>query len=425
MTLRFLLVRSARAEARGRAAATAWRIALLGLIGVAVALFLERAGFDVPVLRLPKIREGAGIADRVVGYVAISTAGLVQGAVLCAAVLGAALLARVSLGFLLRRAPTSIAARLDALLKTERFSAALEAEGPFAPLVEREALTDPPGPGVLAPGASSRLQRFLAMLALALVLVVAILPGVAPGQDGSAPVLSAPDPGQSENLLRLTLVGTTGVLKSGDPIILSLKGETTSPPSRDLELPTTFVLDDQIRIESGQALFMPAGAPGEDEIRFDLAGALPPLKAGEHRVHALAGGGRSNVWIFKIEGESGGGGGGQDKQDEPKKKPAPQPQQGGALPEQRPRFVEPLVREGEKVEKRARVPIEVPGGGAPRKSRLEEAWPELQRRKEAALNRTGLSPAARELVRTYFDSLQPASKDGPTKDGTAKDGAGK
>ena len=36
--------------------------ALLGLIGVAVALFLERAGIDVPFLTVPKIREGAGLA---------------------------------------------------------------------------------------------------------------------------------------------------------------------------------------------------------------------------------------------------------------------------------------------------------------------------------------------------------------------------
>jgi len=388
----------------------AWRIALLGLIGVAVALFLERAGFDTPLFRLPKIRPGAGIADRVVGYVAISTAGLVQGAVLGAAVLALALAARAALGVLLRRAPAGVAARLDSVLRTERFSAALEAEGPLAPLVEREALSDPPGPQVLAGGRSTRLQRFLTLLALALVLVVAVLPGVAPGQDGSAPVLGAPDPGQKENLLSLTLVGPTGDLDPGAPILLSVKGETTAPPSRDLELPTTFVLDDQIRIESGQALFMPAGAPGEDEIRFDLGGALPPLKPGEHRVYALAGGARSNIWVFRVEGESGGGGGGQDEKEEPEKQPKPDPQQGGALPEQRPRFVEPLVREGEKVEKRARVPIEVPGGGSPKKSSLEEAWPELERRKEAALNRTGLSPAARELVRTYFDSLKPTPK---------------
>jgi len=412
MTLRSLLVRSARAEARGRAAATAWRIVLLGWIGIAVALFCERAGIDVPLLRLPTIRDGAGIADRVVGYVAISTAGLVQGAVLCAAVLLIALFARSLLGFVLRRAPARIASRLDGLIGTDRFSAAWEADGPFAPLVEREALASPPNPAILAPR-RARLQRFLAIFALALVLVVAVLPGVAPGDDGNAPVLGAPDPGQKENLLSLTLVGTTGDLGPDDPIMLSVKGETTSPPSRDLELPTTFVLDDQIRIESGQALFMPAGAPGEDEIQFDLGGALPPLKAGEHRVYALAGGARSNVWIFRIEGESGGGGGAEEEKEEPKEEPKPNPQQGGALPETRPRFVEPLVREGDKVEKRARVPIEVPGGSAPKESTLEQAWPELERRKEAALNRTGLSPAARELVRTYFDTLKPPAKKGP------------
>jgi hypothetical protein len=407
MTLRSLLVRSARAEARGRAAAAAWRIALLGLLGVAVALFLERAGFDVPYLRLPKVRAGAGMADRVLGYIAISTAGLIQGAVLGGAVVAVAALARAVLGFALRRSPAVVAARLDAVLGTERFSAALEAEGPLAPLVEREALQEPPGEQVLAPRRGSRGQRILALLALALVLLVAVLPGVAPGQDGDAPVLGAPDPGQQDNLLKLSLVGPTGDLKPNSPILLTVKGETTSPPHHDLELPTTFVLDEQIPIESGQALFMPAGAPGADEIRFDLGGALPPLKAGEHRVVAMAGGARSNVWIFRIEGESGGGGGGEEEKPEPRKKPQPKPQQGGALPEQRPRFVEPLVREGEKVEKRARVPIEVPGGGAPREASLEEAWPEMQRRKEAALNRAGLSPAARELVRTYFDSLKP------------------
>ena len=52
----------------------------------------------------------------------------------------------------------------------------------------------------------------------------------------------------------------------------------------------------------------------------------------------------------------------------------------------------------------------MPGGGAPRESSLEEAWPELERRKEAALNRSGLSPAARELVRRYFEELRPAEE---------------
>ncbi|MHC4953877.1 MAG: hypothetical protein ACYTGZ_08300 [Planctomycetota bacterium] len=415
MTLRSLLARSARAEARGRAAAMAWSLALLGLLSVSVALFAERAGFDLPFLRLPEVQEGAGLADRVIGFVAISTAGLIQGAVFCAVVVAAAILVRLVAAPLLRRKPAAIASRLDHRLFTERFSAALEAAGPLAPLVEHEALSDPPPPELLAPRRGARRKRFLAMLALALVLVVAVLPGIAPGEEGDAAVLGAPDPGQKENLLRLTLAGPTGKVRQGGAIPLSVLGQTKMPPRRDLELPTTFVLDDQIRIESGQSLFMPAGAPGEDTVRFNLAGALPKLKPGKHRVFALAGGARSNVWEFEIEGEPGGGGGKKDKKKQEKKKePKPNKQQGGALPELKPRFVEPLVREGDKVEKRARVPIEVPGGGAPKQSSIQEAWPELERRKEAALNRAGLSPSARELVRTYFDTLdptKPAKKD--------------
>jgi len=406
MTLRSLLDRCARADARGRAAATAWRIALLGLVGIAVALFAERAGYDLPFLRLPRIDPDAGIADRVIGYVAISTAGLLQGAALAALVIGFAFLARAFLGWWLRRSPAAVAARIDRAMATERFSAALEATGPLAPLCEREALAAPPGPALFA-WRGARRQRFLALLALALLLVVAILPGVAPGDDGDAPVLGAPDPGQKDNRLRLSLSGPHGKVKPRGPILLAVVGETSVPPRRDLDLPTTFVLDDVIEIESGKSLFMPAGAPGQDTVQFDIAAALPELKPGKHRVHALAGGARSNVWIFEVEGQPGGGGGGEEKKKEPDKKPKPKPEQGGALPELRPKFVEPLVREGDKVEKLARVPIEVPGGGSPRKSTLEEAWPELQRRKEAALNRAGLSPAARELVRTYFDTLKP------------------
>ena len=160
----------------------AWRIALLGLMGVAVALFLERAGFELPFLRLPRIREGAGLADRIVGYLAISTAGLIQGAVLGGCVVALALATRMILGLALRRAPARIAARLDALLRTERFSAALEAEGPFAPLVEREALQDAPRPQILVSRRNSRVRRFLTLLALALVLVLAVLAAWRPGR---------------------------------------------------------------------------------------------------------------------------------------------------------------------------------------------------------------------------------------------------
>ena len=419
MTLRSLLDRCARAEARGRAATAAWRIALLGLVGVSVALFAERAGYDLPFLRLPQIEEGAGIADRVIGYIAISTAGLVQGGVLAAIVVGIAFLARVFLGWWMRRSPAALASRIDAAMSTERFSAALEATGLLAPIVEREALAEPPSASLFA-RRGARTRRFLTLLALALVLVVAVLPGVAPGGEGDAPVLGAPDPGQKENKLRLSLSGPHGEVAPRGPILLAVVGETSVPPQRDLDLQTTFVLDDQIHIESGESLFMPAGAPGQDTLQFDIAGALPELKVGKHRVYALAGGARSNLWIFEVKADQGGGGGGgEEEKKEPKQEPKPQ-QQGGALPEQRPRFVEPLVREGEKVKKRARVPIEVPGGGSPRKSTLEEAWPEMERRKEAALNRAGLSPASRELVRTYFDSLRPPAEAPPEKEDGGK-----
>ena len=75
-------------------------------------------------------------------------------------------------------------------------------------------------------------------------------------------------------------------------------------------------------------------------------------------------------------------------------------------PEVDPKFVEPLVRDGDKVKKRARVPIEVPGS-APLEKSLQEAWPELLKRREAALKRAGLSPHARQLVREYFERLRP------------------
>ena len=46
-------------------------------------------------------------------------------------------------------------------------------------------------------------------------------------------------------------------------------------------------------------------------------------------------------------------------------------------------------------------------GGAPTDKPLKEAWPELKKRREAALKRPGLSPHARKLVKEYFDKLRP------------------
>ena len=79
--------------------------------------------------------------------------------------------------------------------------------------------------------------------------------------------------------------------------------------------------------------------------------------------------------------------------------------------------MQPLVQDGDKVKKRARVLTENRGGSDPVDRPLEEAWPELQRRKEAALKRPGLSPAARRLVQEYFERLRP---DGVQPDGEEK-----
>jgi len=410
MGVRDWLSGQARAEARGRSALWAGRLSLVGLVAIAVALFCERAGLDLPGFRLPTVGPREGLLEKAVGWFVLSTAALLQAAVCAGAVLGTALLVRLLLGPLLRRPPRAVARLLDRRLATERFSAALEASGPFRAVVERDALAARPPDGFLRPERGLRPVRVLNLLALALLFLIALLPGVAPGDPGEAPVLGAPDPGRRDNRLRLTLTGPSGTLKKGDPIVVELLGETSEPPSRDLELPAFFEVDDRDRVDSGQALFLPAGAAGQDSLRADLAGRLPPLSPGEHTLVALAGGARSNPWIFRIEGDDGGSSG-RPPPEKKQEKPNPVPQQGGAaLPELRPRFVEPLVREGEKVEKRARVPIEVPGGGAPRESTLEEAWPELERRKEAALNRAGLSPAARELVRCYFEELRPAEE---------------
>jgi len=407
MSVRDWLFRQARSEARGRGALWAGRFALAGLAAIALLLFLDRAGYDLGVFRLPDVGRPEGWMDRAWGWFLLSGAALLQAAAAVATVLAVSFVLRFVLGFALRRRTRSVARLLDRRLSTETFCAALEATGPLGPLVEREALAARPADGFFAPRRGRRRLKILQALALALILVLALLPGVAPGQEGDAPVLGAPDPGQRENRLSLTLTGPVRPLGPGDPIALEVLGELSRAPSTDLELPVFLVLDGSTKLATGGALFLPAGAPAQDTVRTDLARMLPPLQPGEHTVVALAGGARSNVWTFRIEGEPEGGGAAEDEEEQ-EKKPDPSPE-GSATPppELRPQFVEPLVREGEKVEKLARVPIEVPGGGAPKDATLEEAWPELERRKEAALNRAGLSPAARDLVRRYFEELRP------------------
>lgn len=420
MTVLDILARQARSEAQGRAASWAWRFALVGVVFVAVVLFCERAGLQLPgfnvLFRLVAAPDGDGAFLSVLGWVAISLDGLTQAGFLVGGVLAAGIVLRFVLVPVLRRSAGATAALLDRRLSTDVFESALEADGPFGPLVAKDAVKVAPAEGFLRGREGRRRQRALMTVALALVVAIALLPGVSGASEGSAPVDGAPDPGQRENLLRLALSGPTFLLKQGSRIPLELLGETSEPPSRDLDLAVEFVLDDEHRIDPNVALFFPAGARGVDSLPFDLGKALPELAAGDHSIYATAGGARSNVFEFRIEGEEGGGGKGpEEKKDEEKPPPPPQGNGGAPLPEARPRFVEPLIRDGEKVRKRARVPIEVQGGGAPRASTLEEAWPDMERRKEAALNRPGLSPSARELVRRYFDSLRPPEEKGTEK----------
>jgi len=145
---------------------------------------------------------------------------------------------------------------------------------------------------------------------------------------------------------------------------------------------------------------------------LDLRRFAGGLAAGEHVAVAHAGGLASNEYRFRIEAPEPPGAEPPPRDPRaPKPKPKPDPPPGAKAPGSDPKlerkFVEPLVRDGQKVKKKTRVPIEVPGG-APQTRTLAEAWPELLRRREAALKRPGLAPHVRKLVREYFERLRPA-----------------
>jgi len=413
MTVRDLLSRHAGARARGRATRLAGRIVLFGGLLAAVALLLERVGAGVPFVHLPG-PSGAGEADRFVWFLAVSIAGLVQGAVLLALVFAAALLARWTGGYLLRPRPARVAAELDRALGTDRFASALEAAGPFAPLVARRAVEHAPPPGVLGHVRSPRRERWLRRLVVALVVVVALAPGTAPGADGDARVAGEPDVGHEERALELRLVGEKETYGPREPVPVQVIAEARAAPDRELDLPVRIVIDDGEEIRTKTTLFLAAGVPGVANDRLDLRALAPEgLEPGEHTAVARAGDAESNVYVFRIEGPGEGGAEPPPEPPEPQEKPRPQGgPQGGGDAREKPRYVEPLVRDGPTVRKRAKVPIEVPGGGVPEERPLDQAWPELERRKEAALERPGLSPAARKLVREYFDRLRPAGNEG-------------
>jgi len=410
MTFQRLLQIHARVLASDRAARWARRTVLLGGTGIAVALLLARAGYDVPLVRIPFVPVPDGSADRVFWFVAVSFAGLLQGLALLALLFLAALLLRYGGAWLQRVRAHRVAATLDRTLGTDRFCAALEARGRLAPLVAEEAVAHAPSPDLLRRATSRRADRWLRRLVVALVLVVALAPGTAPGAEGEAPVAGVPEGGRKELPLRLELVGTKDSVGPDDPVPVTVLAAAAAPPAEDLDLPVRIVIDDGEESPTRMRLFLAGGAPGQDAVDFDLRPWTLGLQPGEHRAVARAGDAESNPYVFRIEppGEAGGG-----QQPPPPGQPPPPkeppPAQGGE-DRTRPRFVEPLVRDENKVLKRAKVPIEVAGGGAPSEVPLDQAWPELQRRQEADLNRPGLSPAARKLVKDYFDRLRPEGR---------------
>ncbi|MHC4729833.1 MAG: hypothetical protein ACYS6Z_04460 [Planctomycetota bacterium] len=406
MTLPALLARHARIRARIRAARLAGRVVLVGGALVACALFLERAGFGVPGLHLPGLPESDGTADRWIGWVAVSLAGLLQGAALLAVVFTLALLVRLG-GARVRPRPARVAGDLDRILDTDRFTAALEGRGRLAPLVARRAVERPPPDDALGRRPSRFWRRWLRRFVVALVLVVALAPGTAAGAEGGALVAGRPDEERDEEPLELKLVWDRKLFLPREPIPVQVIAEAAFAPPKDLDLPVRIVIDDGPEIDAHASLFLAAGAPGEDAVTLDLRALAEKLEPGEHRAVAHAGDAESNAYVFRID-PSGDGGGGRPPPSSPPE-PQPRPQGGAGSQKVKPKFIEPLVREDEKkkIEKLAKVPIEVRGGGAPEERSLEEAWPELERRREAALNRPGLSPAARKLVREYFDRLRP------------------
>ncbi|MHC4933372.1 MAG: hypothetical protein ACYTGV_14410 [Planctomycetota bacterium] len=410
MTVRAFLDRHSKLHARGRALRLKGGIALYGVTLVALLLLLARMGFDLPILWMPQLEEAPGFAGMVLGFLAFSFAGLVQGALLVAVVLLFAQLVRWAASRFLRRSLGQIAATLDRKLATDRYSAALQGSGPLAEVVERTVTANPLPDDALLPQRPGRGQRWLTRGAIALVLLVALTPGTAPGGEGSAPVPGVPAQEQEESPLQLKLLGGRRLFGPDEEITLYVVAEAVDPPEEDFDLAVRMVIDGGEELATGRRLFIPAGAPGQDAIPVELRELANRLKPGEHRAVARAGALESNEFVFTIEAPPEG----EDNTKSPSgaQQPEPQPQQGGgsSRPEWQPKFVEPLVREGEKVQKRARVPIEVPGGGAPSEKTLDQAWPELEKRREAALNRPGLSPHTRKLVRDYFDRLRPEDR---------------
>jgi hypothetical protein len=400
--VRALLSAHARRRAAARARRSARRIVLLGGAAVAVLLFLERAG------HLPVPWMGGAPGDTILDWLVISLAGLVQGAVALAGVFLLAFAVRALAPPFLRPGIAAVARAIDGKLATDRFSSALEAEGPLAALADRRAAEAPP-PADLFAIPSRRGERWLSRLVVLLVLLVAVLPGKAPAAEGG--LVKREEGGRDEGALVLNLIGTKEIVAPDLPVPVQVILESSVSPAADFTFPISIRIDGQKSHATGATLFLPAGAPGQDAVGLDLRPWVKDLAPGEHVAVALAGLLESNEYRFRIEGPSGGESESPRPKDPPPEPPPVQQPQGGGPQEAKPKFVEPLVKGEDQVTKKAKVPIEVPeGGGARQEKPIEEAWPELERRREEALNRPGLSPAARRLVREYFERLRPEGK---------------
>lgn len=404
MPIRALLAAHARRRAKARAQVSARRIVLVGGALVAVTLFLERAG----ILPVPWVG-GAWGDHRILAYLVVSVAGLVQGGIALAALFLAAFLARATAPVFLRPPIRDMARDIDRTLETDRFSSALEAKGPLAGLVERQAAAKPP-PETLFAIPSRRRERWLRRLVVLLVLFVALVPGKAPASEGG--LIPRPEGGTDDSTLVLRLVGEREVVQPGLPVPVQVILESTVSPVADFTFPVSLRIDGGRESPTGATLFLPAGAPGQDSAGLDLAPFIKDLEPGDHVAVAVAGLLLdSNEYKFRIEPPPGGESENPQSSPPSPKPPPTQTPQGGGPQEVKPKFVEPLVKGDEQVTKKAKVPIEVPeGGGGLQEKPIEEAWPELLRRREEALNRPGLSPAARKLVREYFDFLRPEGK---------------
>ncbi len=403
MPIRALLAAHARRRASARASVSARRVVLVGGALLLVTLFLERAGI-VPV---PWVGRASG-DDRILGYFLVSVAGLVQGVAGLLVLFLLAFLVRAAAPPLLRPRIPGVAREIDRALETDRFSSALEATGPLAALAEREAAAKPP-PETLFTIPSRRRERWLRRLVVLLVLFVALVPGKAPAAEGG--LIPRPEGGTDDGDLVLRLVGEREIVQPGFPVPVQVILESTVAPVADFTFPVSIRIYGGAQEPTGATLFLPAGAPGQDSFMLDLAPFIKDLAPGDHVAVARAGLLESNEYRFRIEPPPGGES--ENPQSAPPSpKPPPTPQaQGGGPQEVKPKFVEPLVQGEEQVTKKAKVPIEVPeGGGGPQEKPIEEAWPELERRREEALNRPGLSPAARKLVREYFERLRPEGK---------------